>query len=115
MTPSFWLALAFYLVAGVWTVAVAWPFMRDTRRAAVASLARTEEVAELFREILRHVKGWREAAPPERVEKLLASVEKLAGPKIHRSDGIRQDAVSAAAPPLPTGPGELGEPPEFGE
>ena len=48
MTPAFWLALAFYLLTAAWGIFVAWPFMRDTRAAAVRGLAVSTQTAALL-------------------------------------------------------------------
>ena len=48
MTPAFWLALVFYVLTGAWGVLVAWPFMRDTRAAAVRGLAASTQTVALL-------------------------------------------------------------------
>lgn len=57
MTPAFWLALVFYLLAGAWTVLVAWPFMRDTRAAAVRGLGISARTAELLGQLEADARG----------------------------------------------------------
>lgn len=96
MNPSFWLALSFYLVAAVWTVAVAWPFMRDTRRAAVQGLRLSIHTSEALDAIVSEVRALSAElractsdVDRERVDKLLKAVESLPG----KIDGLGSAAV----------------------
>lgn len=84
MNPSFWLAASFYAVAGLWTVFVAWPFMRDTRRAAVEGLRLSIHTAEALDAIVAEVRALAAEGRAlttdvdrERVDKLLKAVESL--------------------------------------
>jgi hypothetical protein len=86
LNPSFWLALSFYVVAAAWTVAVAWPFMRDTRRAAVEGLAMSHKTADTLAAIVEEVRciaaEFRASTADidrERVDKLFKAVESLPG------------------------------------
>lgn len=81
MNPAFWLALSFYVIAALWTVFVAWPFMRTTKRAAVEGLAASNRLARLLA-----------AVDLDRLERLLAAAEKLL---------VRPPARHSEAVPLP--------------
>jgi hypothetical protein len=96
MNPSFWLAASFYLVAGLWTVFVAWPFMRDTRRAAVEGLRLSIHTADALDSIVSEVRSLAAEGRActadvdrERVDKLLKAVESLPA----KIDGLGSAAV----------------------
>jgi hypothetical protein len=80
------LQVIFYGAATVWTLLVAWPFMRDTRRAAVEGLALSIATSEALEAIVRDVRGLAAElractydVDRERVDKLLKAVESLPG------------------------------------
>lgn len=77
MTPSFWLALVFYIVAAAWTLLRAWPTMRRMLALAEQTVAATERTALLFADILKELRRIDLA----RVEKMLEAGEKWTGPK----------------------------------
>jgi hypothetical protein len=86
MNPSFWLAASFYAIAGIWTLFVAWPFMRDTRHAAVTGLRLSIHTSEALDAIVSEVRSLASElracttdVDRERVNKLLKAVESLPG------------------------------------
>lgn len=90
MTPSFWLALAFYLIAGAWTWFWVRPRMNRMLELTEKAIAGSERASILFSDLIREAKR---IAPPDRVEKLLAAVEKFAP---------RSDTETRVVSPLPT-------------
>jgi hypothetical protein len=84
MNPSFWLAASFYAIAGVWTLFVAWPFMRDTRHAAVTGLRLSIHTSEALDAIVSEVRALASElractadVDRERFNKLLKAVESI--------------------------------------
>ena len=91
------LSASFYLAAGVWTWFVAWPFMRDTRRAAVEGLAASNRLAALLAGV-----------PVERLEAVLAALERLGARPAPRDPGA--EALRVPLPPAPANPQRLSAP-----
>ena len=84
VNPAFWLALGFYIVAGLWTVLVAWPFMRDTRQAAVKGLslsihtsASLDAIVTEVRALAAELRACTSDVDRERVNKLLKAIEEI--------------------------------------
>ena len=93
MTPAFWLALAFYLLTAAWGIFVAWPFMRDTRAAAVRGLAVSTQTAALLGALEADARGLLAEARAG-----LAEIRAAAGAVERR----RLDAALTALEGLPT-------------
>lgn len=70
MTVGAWVTVGIFLVAAAWTLAVVWPFMRDTRRAAVEGLKNSQAMTILLAKLES-----RAAAVLERAERLLDAAE----------------------------------------